>query len=179
MRWNAQKNHLQLVFGCEGGGGGGGCVETAEKNHLRLVFGREGGGGGGRAVRVVVVGFESPSLGWILPRWSPACRRRHRCCGLSSLLLVVVAAVGCRRCCGSSSLRCDYASSLWCCCVFHLRFVHYISVRCKVVRTHHIGLPFHGSPLVPPPLSPIPSEHERNLPTSLKRGEGHLGRVRV
>ena len=63
--------------------------------------------------------------------------------------------------------------------VFHLRFVHYIGVGCKVVRMHHMGLPFHGSPLVPPPLSPVPSKHERNLPTSLKRGEGHLGRVRV
>jgi hypothetical protein len=30
--------------------GGGSCVETAEKNHLRLVFGREGGDGGGRCV---------------------------------------------------------------------------------------------------------------------------------
>jgi len=101
--------------------------------------------GGGRAVRVVVVGFESPSLGWILPRWSPACRHRHRCCGLSSLLWVVVAAVGCRRCCGLSSLlwvvitavgchrccgssllHCDYASSLWCCWRFSsaLRSLH-------------------------------------------------------
>jgi len=49
--------------------------------------------GGGRVVRVVVITFESPSLGWILPRWSPACHRRHRCCGLSSLLWLVVAAL--------------------------------------------------------------------------------------
>jgi hypothetical protein len=42
-----------------------------------------------------------------------------------------------------------------------------------------MGLPFHGSPLVPPPLSPVPSEYERNLPTSLKGGEGRLGRIRV
>jgi hypothetical protein len=26
-----------------------------------------------------------------------------------------------------------------------------------------MGLPFHGSPLVPPSLSPVPSEYERNL----------------
>ena len=88
-----EKNHLQLALGCEGGGGGGGCIETAEKNHLRLVFGCEGGGGGGRVVGVVVVGFESPSLGWILLHWSLACRRHHRCCGLSSLLWVVTAAL--------------------------------------------------------------------------------------
>jgi len=56
------------VFGREGGGGGGKHVVMTEKNHLRLVYGREGGGGGGRAVPVVVIGFESPSLGWILPR---------------------------------------------------------------------------------------------------------------
>jgi len=42
-----------------------------------------------------------------------------------------------------------------------------------------MGLPFHGSPLVPPPLSPVPSKYERNLPTSLKGGEGRLGRIRV
>ena len=42
-----------------------------------------------------------------------------------------------------------------------------------------MGFPFHGSPLVPPPLSPVPSEYERNLPTSLKGGEGRLGRIRV
>ena len=30
--------------------GGGSRVETAEKNHLRLAFGREGGDGGGRRV---------------------------------------------------------------------------------------------------------------------------------
>jgi len=30
--------------------GGGSCVETAEKNHLQLAFGCEGGGGGGRGV---------------------------------------------------------------------------------------------------------------------------------
>jgi len=35
-----------------------------------------------------------------------------------------------------------------------------------------MGLPFHGSPLVPPPLSPVPSKHERNLPTSRKKGRG-------
>jgi len=40
---NTEKNHLQLAFKCEGGGGGGRRVETAEKNHLRLTFGREGG----------------------------------------------------------------------------------------------------------------------------------------
>ena len=42
-----------------------------------------------------------------------------------------------------------------------------------------MGFPFHGSPLIPPPLSPVPSEYERNLPTSLKGGEGRLGRIRV
>ena len=47
---NAEKNHLQLTFKCEGGGGGRRHVETAEKNLLRLAFGREGGGGGGRRV---------------------------------------------------------------------------------------------------------------------------------
>jgi hypothetical protein len=36
-----------------------------------------------------------------------------------------------------------------------------------------MGLPFHGFHLV---LSPVPSEHEQNSPTSLKRGEGCLGR---
>ena len=48
---------------------------------------------GGRVVRVVVVRFESPLLGWIPPCWSPACRHRHRCCGLLSLLWLVVAAL--------------------------------------------------------------------------------------
>jgi len=57
----AEKNHLRLAFGCEEGGGSGKHVGITEQN-------REGGGGGGRAVPVVVIGFESPSLGWILPR---------------------------------------------------------------------------------------------------------------
>jgi hypothetical protein len=35
--------------------GGGSCVETAEKNHLRLVFGREGGDGGGRRVETLKI----------------------------------------------------------------------------------------------------------------------------
>ena len=48
---NAEKNHLQLAFKCEGGGGGGRRVENAEKNHLRLTFGREEGGGGGSRVK--------------------------------------------------------------------------------------------------------------------------------
>jgi len=66
----AEKNHLQLAFGREGGDGGGRRVETPKittstsrldarevvvvgevsegrKNHLRLAFGCEGGGGGG------------------------------------------------------------------------------------------------------------------------------------
>jgi len=68
-------NHLQLAFGCEGGGGGGRHVETTkwttsgsrlnvrevvvgqmrrnnEKNHLRLAFGCKGGGGSGSHVEM-------------------------------------------------------------------------------------------------------------------------------
>jgi len=41
----AEKNHLRLAVGREGGGGGS-RVETDEKNHLWLAFGCEGGGGG-------------------------------------------------------------------------------------------------------------------------------------
>jgi len=47
---NNENDHLQLAFGCEGGGSGGGQVKRTKKNHLRLAFGCEGGGGGGRQV---------------------------------------------------------------------------------------------------------------------------------
>ena len=43
----AEKDHLQLTFGREGGGGGEGHVEIAKIDHLWLAFGHEGGGGGG------------------------------------------------------------------------------------------------------------------------------------
>jgi len=99
-----EKNHLRLAFGCEGGGGGSRRVETTEKSHLRLAFGREGGGG-----EVVA--------GWYV--WSSSHSNRPPWAGFSRvgppLVIVVIAAVGCRHCCGSSLLRCDYASSLWCC----------------------------------------------------------------
>jgi len=84
---DSRLNAREVVVVAEG-------LKQPKRNHLQLAFGREGGGGG-RAVRVVVVGFESPSLGWILSRWSQACCR-HLCCGLSLL-------------------RCDYTSSSWCC----------------------------------------------------------------
>ena len=69
-----QNDHLQLVFGHEGGGGGGRgvgrmkmttssshldvremevvaqAVEMMKRIHLQLTFGREGGGGGGRCI---------------------------------------------------------------------------------------------------------------------------------
>jgi len=48
---NSRKNHLRLVFECEGGGGGGRSVESTKKNHLRLAFGCKGGGGDGRRVK--------------------------------------------------------------------------------------------------------------------------------
>ena len=62
MHQKLKKDHLQLVFGCEGGRGRGKCIETTSnsrldarevavvvegsKHHLWLAFGREGGGGG-------------------------------------------------------------------------------------------------------------------------------------
>ena len=102
--WNAQKNHLQFAFGCEGGGGGSRRVETTKKSHLWLAFGCEGGGGG------VVPG-------WYV--WSSSHSNRPPWAGFSRvglpLVIVVITAVGCRHCCGSSLLRCDYTSSLWCC----------------------------------------------------------------
>ena len=102
--------------------------------------------------------------------WSSSDSNRSRWAGFSRVgppLVVVVIAGVARRCCAViTHRRCGAVG------VFRLRFVHYVGVKCKVVKTYHMGLPFHGSPLVPPPLSPVPSEHERNLPTSLKRGEG-------
>jgi hypothetical protein len=136
-----KKNHLRLAFGCEGGDDGGRGVETTKKNYLWPVFGREGGGGGGRAVRVVVVDSNRP-------RWAGFSRVGP------PLVVIIIAAVSHRCCAVITHHRCGADG------VFRLRFVHYVGVRCKVVRTHHMGLPFHGSPLVPPPLSPVPSEHE-------------------
>jgi hypothetical protein len=42
---NSQRNHLQLAFGCEGGGGGGTGGQNDERNHLQLAFECEGGEG--------------------------------------------------------------------------------------------------------------------------------------
>jgi len=107
----------------------------------------QGGMCGHHHIQIALLGLDSPAL---VPRLSS-----------SSLLLWVVVTAVARRCCAViMHRRCGAVG------IFRLRFVHYVSVRCKVVRTHHMGLPFHGSPLVPPPLSPVPSEHERNLPTS-------------
>jgi len=183
----AEKNYLFLAFGCEGGGGGGRHIGTTENYHLRLAFEREGGvtGGGGRGVETtgknhlrLTFGGEEGGEWW---RQGGTCSRRRirialvgldspalvsRLSSSSSLLWVVVAAVARRCCIVIMHRRCGAVG------VFHLRFVHYIGVGCKVVRMHHMGLPFHGSPLVPPPLSPVPSKHERNLPTSLKKGRG-------
>jgi len=107
----------------------------------------QGGTCGRHHSQIALLGLDSPAL---VPRLSSS----------SSLLWVVVTAVA-RHCCAViTHRRCGAVG------IFRLCFVHYVGVRCKVVRTHHMGLPFHGSPLVPPPLSPVPSEHERNLPTS-------------
>jgi len=107
----------------------------------------QGGTCGRRHIRITLLGLDSPAL---VPRLSSS----------SSLLWVVVTAVAHRCCAVITHRRCGAVG------VFRLHFVHYIGVGCKVVRMHHMGLPFHRSPLVPPPLSPVPSEHERNLPTS-------------
>ena len=76
---NVEMDHLQLAFGCKGGGCNGRHVETAKwttsgsrldmrevvvvggvskrqkKNHLRLAFGCEGGGGGGSCVKTMKI----------------------------------------------------------------------------------------------------------------------------
>ena len=44
----AEKLHLQVAFGPEGGGGGGRWAKWIEKHQLQLTFECEGGGGGGR-----------------------------------------------------------------------------------------------------------------------------------
>jgi len=100
--------------------------------------------------------------GWYM--WSSSQSNRPPWAGFSRvgpLLVIIVIAAVARRCCAVITHRHCGAVG-----VFRLRFIHHVGVRCKVVRTHHMGLPFHGSPLVPPHLSPVPSEHERNLPTS-------------
>ena len=96
-----------------------------------------------------------PARIWTRGRWwwqGGTCGRRR----IQIALVGLDSPPACRRCCAViMHRRCGAVG------VFRLGFVHYIGVRCKVVRTHHMP------PLVPPPLSTVPSEYDR----SLKSGE--------